>query len=311
GFATRFSPPAGAGSSPPPRRRGVGFPALRGRVFVFPVAAADDGQNVQDLLEKHLAAVAAVDFVVETAVADEENAPAVAGGERVVGDHRDGDAAHFVQHRKGFHQLPGGFGVQVARGLVGQQNGRLVNDGPGRGGPLLLPAGHLVRVFVQNVVDAQPPADVVQPLADDAARLAVQHQRQNDVFAQRQRVQQVVVLEHEAEALAAEAGQLVPFELGGVHALDAHGARRGRVDGGQQVQQRRFAAARRSHDAHELALFDGEGEVVQGAGGRLAPAAVHFAQVDGLEYDHGDCLPDCFGGVSPGAAGAALVPPPV
>ena len=80
---------------------------------------------------------------------------AVGGGFGVVGDHQDGLAEALVQVAQ---NLQHGFrilGVQVAGGLVGQQDGRVVHDGAGDGDALLLAAGERVGLVVQAVRDAE------------------------------------------------------------------------------------------------------------------------------------------------------------
>ncbi len=53
--------------------------------------------------------------------------------------------------------------VQGAGGLIRQQELGPVDDGARAGAPLLLAAGKLVGVFVQNVRDIQLPGDVLHP----------------------------------------------------------------------------------------------------------------------------------------------------
>ena len=46
------------------------------------------------------------------------------------------------------HDLVGGFGIQVAGGLVGQDDIRVIDEGPGDGHALALPAGKLGRPVI-------------------------------------------------------------------------------------------------------------------------------------------------------------------
>ncbi|MNP65644.1 hypothetical protein D3C76_1612510 [compost metagenome] len=48
-----------------------------------------------------------------------------------------------------------------------------------------------------------------------------------------------------------------------IFSVDPHFARARRIDGRDQVQQRRFPAARGSHDTHEFSLFDRQLYVLQ------------------------------------------------
>ena len=56
-------------------------------------------------------------------------------------DHQHGQAAVAVELGQALQDLPGGAAVQVAGGLVGQQNLGIVGQGPGDGHALLLSAG--------------------------------------------------------------------------------------------------------------------------------------------------------------------------
>src|SRR5690606_22252134 len=97
------------------------------------------------------AATAPVDFAVQATVANEQDAAAVAGGERIVDNHSNGHLKVGVEIPQDFHERLGRLGVQVAGGFIGQDDGGPVDYRPGRGCPLLLPSRDLVRVFVQDV----------------------------------------------------------------------------------------------------------------------------------------------------------------
>ena len=61
--------------------------------------------------------------------------------------------------------LEDGFGVlsvQIAGGLVGQENRRMIHDGAGDGDALLLAAGERVRFVVQALVDAEQAENLVE-----------------------------------------------------------------------------------------------------------------------------------------------------
>jgi hypothetical protein len=84
-------------------------------------------------------------------------------------------------------------------------------------------------------------------------RNAGQHHRQGDVLGGGEARHQVEALEHEADAQAAHLGLLVGRERGDVAAFEVVGPRIGPVEQAQQVEQRRFAGARRPHDRDVLA----------------------------------------------------------
>ena len=116
--------------------------------------------------------------------------------------------------------------VEVAGGLVGEQERRLGHQGAGDGHALLLAAGELGR----RVVLAAGEADRGQGLAGARGgaprRAPAVDQRQLDVLERRGARQQVEPLEHEADVVAAQQRELVAVELAHVHAAEEVLARR-------------------------------------------------------------------------------------
>ena len=180
------------------------------------------GDHPDDLLEKG-PAVPAVPLQLreDLSVPEEYHPAAAAGGEGVVGDHQNGGPPLPVEHLQPLQQQPGGFGVQGPGGLVGQHQGGPGDDGPGGGAALLLSAGHLIGILVQTVPDAQQLRRLLHPVPDLGGRGAEDGQGQGNVFKGGKGVQQIAVLEDEAQPLPAEAGegpapqagQLLPIHL--------------------------------------------------------------------------------------------------
>jgi hypothetical protein len=61
-------------------------------------------------------------------------------------DHRDPIVT--IQAPEDPHYFNTGPGIKISRGLIGQDNGRVIDEGPGDGYPLLLAAGQLVGIVV-------------------------------------------------------------------------------------------------------------------------------------------------------------------
>ena len=101
----------------------------------------------------------------------------------------------------------GGARVEVAGRLVGEDDGRPRGQGAGDGDALLLAAGELRRAVAGAVgePDACRAAAAIRAPLRRAAREA---QRQRDVLGGRERRQQVEGLEDEADAVAAQPGEL-------------------------------------------------------------------------------------------------------
>ena len=142
------------------------------------------------------------------------------GDIQLVGDHHDGDALviEFLEHA---HDFRAGAGIEIAGGLVCQEQGGLVGERPGDGDALLLAAGELVGF----VACAVPEADGIQGLQGTLAQLgsgqalaAVEH-GQLDVLQGGGSGQEVEALEDEADLLVSNVGQLVAVELRHVEAV--------------------------------------------------------------------------------------------
>ena len=90
-----------------------------------------------------------------------------------------------------------------------------------------------------------------------------QLQRQFHVLQRGQHRNQVELLEDEADVLVAPVRDLAVAQLAQVVAQHADLAAGGAVHGGDQVQQRGLAGARRPHQRHELALVDLDVDVLR------------------------------------------------
>src|SRR5581483_403948 len=106
-----------------------------------------------------------------------------------------------------------GVRVEVAGGLVGEDQVGPVDQGPGAGDALLLAAGELGRAVREAVGDAQPTDQVAEPLPVDLGPGQVG--REGDVLGRGQRRNQVEGLEDEADLVPAQFG-----EAGVVEAAD-------------------------------------------------------------------------------------------
>ena len=84
---------------------------------------------------------ARIEHVAANAAIDEMNHPlGICGHVRIMRDHDDGDARPGIELDQQFHHFPAARRIEIARGLVGEQDRRRGDDGPGDGHALLLPA---------------------------------------------------------------------------------------------------------------------------------------------------------------------------
>ena len=171
-----------------------------------------------------------------------------------------------VQLAQQVHHRLAVLGVEVAGGLVGQQDRRLPADGTGDGDALLLTAGELRG----QVLGAVGHADALERGVDALAPLVRLHaavdERQLDVLEHREVADQVEALEDEADLAVADPGPLRHRQLGHFLAVQPVLAVGRRVEQAEDRQQRGLAAARRPGDGDVLALLDLHVDAREGVG---------------------------------------------
>src|SRR5215216_4720720 len=201
----------------------------------------------------------------------------------VVGDHDHRDPAVGVEAGQQLQHLVARARVEVAGGLVGQQHGRLGDQGPGNGHALLLAA----RELGGPVLEPVPEPDRLQGLGGQAAALPPAQppvdQRQADVGHRRGPGQQLEALEHEAHDPVADRGQLVPGQPGHVPSVEPQRPRGRPVQPAEQPEQGRLARPARPHDGHGVAPLHHQVDPVKGP--HLDPVqAVHLGHLEGLNH---------------------------
>ena len=195
-----------------------------------------------------------------------------------VRDHEDGLAV-VVDLVEQAQQLVRRAGVERARGLVGQHQLRVRDERARHGGALLLSAGDLVGVFGEDVRDAQLLRDGLQARAHLGVGFLRQHEREEDVVLDGEGVEEVEVLEHEAQVVAAERADLALGDGREAAAVQQHLARGRAVERREDVEKRGLAGAGLAHDGDVFALLDGERDVRE----RLHLAAAEAGGIDLFE----------------------------
>src|SRR6267142_1719787 len=161
----------------------------------------------------------------------------VGGRFGIVGDHHDGLAEIFVQATEHFQNNFRIFGVQVACGLVGEENFRFIDDGAGDGHALLLAAGHFRRFVSEAAVQAKHFGDYIETVRIKA--VAVNILSDSDVTLGGEGGKQVETLKHEADFAAAKFGAFGVAHLGQIVAVDQHFSARSLRQAANDVQQGR------------------------------------------------------------------------
>ena len=116
------------------------------------------------------------------AVLDAHHPPGGGGYARIVGDedHRMPLGAEGFENTQNFFARPG---IQIAGGLVGQDQRGMGGDGPGDGRALLLPAGHLGGPVIHPFLQPHLPQAFHGHMPPFLAADAPVDQRQLHIFA--------------------------------------------------------------------------------------------------------------------------------
>ena len=174
-----------------------------------------------------------------------------------------------------------GLAVEVAGGLVGEDQLGLRHEGARHGDALLLAAGELGRIVAEPMVESHRLER--RAGAFERVRPSRQFQRHGDVLQRRHGGDEMEGLEHDADAAAAEKGQRIlvhPVQIGAVN-KDRAGTRP--FQSGDDHDHGGLAGARRSADADTFAALDTQVYPAQDLD--LAGGALQI-EMDAVELDH-------------------------
>src|SRR5450755_2593792 len=193
-------------------------------------------------------------------------------------DHEHGHARLRVGGAQCGEDVRGRAGVQFAGRLVGQHDLRLVGQRHRDGDALLLSAGHLRRVPVGAARHAEQPEQVGRPGLPQPAAGAGEPHGQRHVLGSGQVTEQVApgLLPDEAHRLAPVGQPFLAFHQEQVVPGHQDLAGGGPVQAGQDVQQRRLAAAGGTNQRGQLARPDDEVQALQ---------RLNLDSLDGVDAD--------------------------
>ena len=156
---------------------------------------------------------------------------------RVMGDHDD-RMSLLIKVIEDLHDFAGRHGVKIAGRFVGEKDVRIGNQRAGDGDSLQLSAGQLFRMVAEAFSKAELFGENFRLLQTDGLGDAAIDQWQRDVFDDVQVVEQIELLEDEADVFVAEVGE--PFVRAVRHALavDFHDAVRRNIKQSKQMHQR-------------------------------------------------------------------------
>jgi hypothetical protein len=150
-------------------------------------------------------AAAQLDLFEDSAVLDHQNAVGVRRGLRVVGDEDDGLTAFDARPPQRVEDAAAGGVVEVAGGLVGEEQSRSGHERARHGDPLLLAGGQLIGLDVRLGRQVDEPDDVGDPAGQlTFARIeAGDRERQGNVLGHVEQRDEVEELKDETRLLAA------------------------------------------------------------------------------------------------------------
>ena len=149
-------------------------------------------------------------------------------------------------------------GVEVRERLVHQECARIAHQRPPERHALLLAARKLARLAREKVLDVEHLRRRHDLLLDLRLWQLSHLQREGEVLVDGLvRIERVVLEDHGDVAI-------LGIEIGDQLVADIDVAAAHRDQPGHEIERRRLAAARRADEGDELAILDGQGDVIDG-----------------------------------------------
>src|SRR5262245_12853942 len=163
----------------------------------------------------------------------------------IVGGNHRGHArlAHELQEL--LEHTLGGWRIEIAGRLVGEKHLRTVGHGAGNGDALLLAARELRRTMIPAFFETERAKQILRPRFGLVAAHTENKLRQDHILERRELGQEMMELIDEADLHAPHASLLVVGELAAIDAVDEDLSAVGPFEKPRDMEQRRFAGARR------------------------------------------------------------------
>jgi hypothetical protein len=217
----------------------------------------------------------------DLAVAEADNAVSVFEEASIVRGEDEGEAEAAVEVVHEVDELGGVAGVEVGGRLIGEHQGGTMDDGAGDGDTLAFAAGEQVGTLIGAGGEADTFKSGGGALTAFVAVESLDEQGELDVLGGGEYGDEIEGLKDETDLPAAQGGEALWIQLGGVYAIDEDAAGGGLVDAADEVEEGGLAASTGTGDGEELAGGDVEVHVVEGADKAVV---------------HGESAGDCFGG---------------
>ncbi len=182
----------------------------------------------------------------------------------LVRDEHDGAPEFFVELLECAEHYLACLGIQIACGLVGKNERRIVHQRAGDGDALYLPTGNLIGKM-QKVSFIQPGGDerFFGAAFPFFRRYAFIDEWEHDIPEHRSARQEIECLKDEAYLVPPDIGKLIVGERRDILAVQKILAASGIIQRAEDVHEGGFSGAGRTHDCHEFAVRYGEADTFQ------------------------------------------------
>ena len=181
--------------------------------------------------------------------------------------------------------------IEVAGGLVGEDQSRIGGEGPGDRGALSFP----VTEPTDGPTSKMPDPETLQKIDDPRSRRgirakAAEPEREHRVLLDVEVVEQAEVLEDESDRAESKGPHRRLAESGQVHALEPDGAGPRPQRSGGESKEGRLAAAAGADHRHGLAATDRKFAEAEGESFTLPPGG-GIVELDVVDEEHGGTIP--------------------
>ena len=204
------------------------------------------------------------------AVTENGSPLAVGRGRRLMGDHHDDHVSLAGQSCQKIQDLLAGLRIEIARRLVGIQDGRLEEDRPPDRHPLLFPAGEGVGPMLGAIGQPQGAEQLHAEFVALRFGHAVEHRGQGDILQRAHGGEKIILLKDDPDVMTTKHGQLRFVHPVDAPAIDFNLPFVGSVEGGKQVEEGTFAASGWPHDGVKAGFGDFKIDAAQGFDGPTA-----------------------------------------
>src|SRR5206468_6764583 len=167
---------------------------------------------------------------------------------------------------------------------VGEQKLGLSNNRPRNTNELLLPAGKLTRIQILFANDLETVERVSHERSALTLAVAAIGERDIEVLVNREVVEQMILLEHEADLLVPQRGAFLRLQMMNRGFAQKIFTAPAVVVHSENVQQRGFACARRPHDRDKVAFLNVQIDLAQDVKKLLLRQRIAAFQISKLDH---------------------------